>query len=116
MEVFSMCQQGVEMAANKKTPGDTIRVFLYLCYEMDCSGWVEMTQKRIAENMDITREQVATATSTLVQLGAITKENHPTTDRQAIKVNHDFANKDKKWLVDADDIDWVKREGGGYLD
>jgi predicted transcriptional regulator len=111
-----MRQEGLKLLADKNNTGDVIRVFAYLCLEMDESGYVDITQALIAENMDITAEQVSKSISALMKLGAVVKQYHDTKGRTLNKVVNSFANKDFKWLMNEDDIDWVKREGGGYLD
>lgn len=115
MKTCDITQKGFEFAANKHSKGDTIRVFMYLCYEMDSSGYVDMTQSRIAENMEIAREQVARALSELVFLGIISKQRHDTKGRILIKVSNEYANKDFVWLVKDDEVDWNCKNSGEIL-
>jgi DNA-binding MarR family transcriptional regulator len=101
-----MREPALEFMANKNNPGDTIRVFSYLCIEMDNSGYADVTQKRIAENMAITQEQVSRAIQNLLKAEAISKQHHDAKGRTLIKVSHDFAHKDFEWVIKEEDVDW----------
>ena len=100
-----------ELTANKNTKGDTIRVFMYLCYEMDSSGWIDIPQVQIAENMAISDDQVSRAVIDLIKQGAVSRKRHDGKNKLMLKVENSFANKDFEWLVSEDDVDWTKYKG-----
>jgi len=97
-----MSQYALELMADRRTTGETIRVFAYLCIEMDSSGYVDVTQKQIAENLGMTPAQVSRAISFLKDINAVARQYHGSKGRPMLKVSHNLAHKDAEWVVGVD--------------
>ena len=88
-------QEALEIVArDKDIKGETYRVLFFMCARLDFENWIQITQKEIAENLEMKRQNVSKAISLLLKKRIILRG--PKLGRSyAFRLNPDFGWKGK---------------------
>ncbi len=84
IEYISMFRHGMKYLAKLKlTPTETA-VFFSLLGRLEFENWVKVSQKTIAEELDLQRPRVTKAIKKLTELEVILRETDPSDERRTI--------------------------------
>lgn len=82
------------LATDKEIKGETYRVLFFMCSRLDFENWILITQKEIAEKLDLKRQNVSRAILLLEKKGIIFRG--PKVGKSyAFRLNPDFGWKGK---------------------
>ncbi len=77
IEYVSMFRHGFEHIAKLKLTGTDYAVLLILLSRIEYENWIRVSQKTMAEKLNMTRPQVSTAIKKLVEKNILIKEQDP---------------------------------------
>ena len=88
-------QEALELlATDKEIKGETYRVLFFICARLDFENWIQITQKEIAERLEMKKQNVSKAISLLETKGIIFRG--PRIGKSyAFRLNPDFGWKGK---------------------